>query len=336
MKAGVILKKFFCFIFTLSFFCASYAFAEKTLIPCGDVLGISIMSEGLLVTDTAELINNEGKKTAPAEKAGIKCGDRIISADGNRISSSEQLTQYVKNRNNDIILTIKRNEETINTVITPVLCDTSYKLGIWVKDSCAGIGTLTFVDPQNNNFGALGHGISDIDTNTLIVCRDGKIMSCNVHSPTKGKKGTPGELNGSLGSEVFGDFSLNTENGLFGTVTNIDHFKSRIPLETASFSEIRPGHATILSDVDGTGVKEYDIEIKKAAYGNLNGKNIEFSVTDKKLIEKTGGIVCGMSGSPLVQNGKLIGAVTHVFVNDPTRGYGIFIENMLAEAEKIK
>jgi len=330
------LKKIFSFVFTLSIFCSSYAFAEKTLIPCGDVVGISIMSEGLLVTDTIELTNNDGKKITPAKKAGIKCGDRIISADGNPINSSEQLIDYVKDRNNDIVLTLKRNAKTINTVITPVLCDDSYKLGIWVKDSCAGIGTLTFIDPENNNFGALGHGISDIDTNTLIACRDGKIMSCKTNTPTKGKKGTPGELNGSLGEKTIGSFSINSDCGLFGSIENIDHFASRTELKTASFSEIRPGFATILSDVDGTGVKEYEIEIKKTAYGNLDGKNIEFSVTDKDLIEKTGGIVCGMSGSPIIQNGKLVGAVTHVFVNDPTRGYGIFIENMLAEAEKIK
>lgn len=330
------MKKFFAILFTFSVFGNSFALAEKTLIPCGDVIGISMMSEGLLVTDTVFLTNSEGEKISPAKKAGIKCGDRIISADGNRINSSEQLISYVENRSSDIVLTLKRNEQTLNTVITPILCDTSYKLGIWVKDSCAGIGTLSFINPENNCFGALGHGISDMDTDTLIVCRDGKIMSCNANEPTKGKKGTPGELNGSLGADTIGSFSVNSDCGLFGKIEDLNYFNERPQLKTASFSEIKPGHAVILSDVDGTGIKEYTIDIKKTAYGNLDGKNIEFSVADDSLIAKTGGIVCGMSGSPIIQNGKLIGAVTHVFVNDPTRGYGIFIENMLAEAEKIK
>lgn len=328
MKAGdVFLKKILSFL--LAFCFSSAVFAEKDLIPGGNLIGISIMTDGLLVADTAELTGFDGRKTNPAKKAGIKSGDRIMSVDGNRITSNEQFINYVKNQSSDMVLTLKRNFETLNTVISPVRCDDGYKLGILIKDSCAGLGTLTFIDPENGKFGALGHSISDNDTNTLIICREGKIMSCNASAPIKGKKGSPGALNGNIGSEEYGTFTKNSENGIFGTASYFD--KNKKTLKSADFSEIFPGKATILSDVDGLGVKEYSIKIKKVAYGRLNGKNIEFSVTDKELISKTGGIVCGMSGSPIIQNDKIIGAVTHVLVNDPTKGYGILIENMLSE-----
>ena len=321
---------FICFIIT------PYVYAEKKLIPGGEVIGISMESDGLLVTGTIDVTSDTGEKINPAEKADIKSGDRLISVDGIKIAEVNQLTEYVKNHKNDIVLTLKRNNKNINTVITPVLSGDSYKLGIKVKAGACGIGTISFIDPDTKKFVALGHGISDLETNTLIKCKSGKIQTCSLTEPTKGKRGNPGELNGKLESDTLGRLYANTPNGIFGKLENFDFLSNREEMPVADFSEIKSGEAYILSDLDGKQLTKYTINIKKAEKGNLEGKNIVFKVTDEELINKTGGIIQGMSGSPILQNGKIIGAVTHVFVNDPTRGYGIFIENMLAEAEKIK
>ena len=329
------MKKTFALILVFSFFTNAYSVFAKKLIPVGETIGISIMTDGLLVIDTEEIIDENGSKKNPAKKAGIKAGDRIISADGNKINSIEEFSEYVNSRENDIVLTFKRNSEILNTVITPIKSAECVKLGIWVRDSTAGLGTLTFIDPETKSFGALGHGISDIDTNTLITCRNGKIIGCIQEDAIRGKRGTPGELNGHFSNEILGCFQKNSNFGIFGKINDSKALFEENAIDSASFSEISEGEAKILSDVDGKGVLEYSIDIKKLNERNPDGKNIVFKVTDEDLISKTGGIVQGMSGSPIIQNGKLVGAVTHVFVNDPTRGYGIFIENMLAETDKV-
>lgn len=323
-------------VFLLTFLLSNNVFASnvKKVIPVGDTVGISIMTDGLLVIDTENITDENGNKVNPADKAGIKTGDRIILADGNKIKCTEDLLNYVDTKDNDIVLTLKRSGETINTVICPIDTKDGAKLGLWVRDSTAGLGTITYVDPENGDFGALGHGISDIDTDTLMTCRDGNILSCVQNTPTKGQKGTPGELNGHFSEKVLGNFSKNTSSGIFGKVLDINAWSCYEPVEIAEFSQIHEGEAKILANTDGNGVLAYTIEIKKLNENNSEGKNMVFKVTDNALIEKTGGIVQGMSGSPIIQNGKLVGAVTHVFVNDPTRGYGIFIENMLVEAGK--
>lgn len=315
-----------CFIISPS------AYATKMLIPGGEVVGISINSDGLLITQTMTVTDENGKKVCPADNADIRPGDRLFAVDGVHVNSAQQLLNYVQGKKNDIAVTLKRDNEDINTVVRPVLSGDCYKLGIKVKEGASGIGTMTFIDPKTKTFAALGHGISDIDTNSLIKCKSGKILTCSLSEPKKGKKGDPGELNGVLGSEVLGSFTKNTPNGLFGEVESLTMFNTKDAVAIADFSDIKTGDAYILSDLDGHGVLKYKIEIKKAEKGNLDGKNIVFKVTDSNLIDKTGGIVQGMSGSPIIQNGKLVGAVTHVFVNDPTRGYGIFIENMLEVA----
>lgn len=330
------MKKTFAFILVFSLFTNAYGALAKKLIPVGETIGIAIMTDGILVIDTQEVVDKNGNKKCPGKSAGIKAGDCIISADGNKIKSTEELSEYINTRENDIVITIKRNDTVLNTIVSPAKCPDGIKLGLWVRDSTAGLGTLTFVDPENKTFGALGHGISDIDTDTMLSCREGNILTCAQDNAIPGKKGTPGELNGRFSSEILGNFKKNSNSGIFGKFTSNNIISEQNAIDTASFSEIREGEAKILSDVDGKGVLEYSIQIKKINEKNIEGKNLVFRVTDQDLISKTGGIVQGMSGSPIVQNGKLVGAVTHVFVNDPTRGYGIFIENMLAEAEKIK
>lgn len=328
------LKKTFAFVLVFSFFANAYTAFAKRLIPVGETIGISIMTDGLLVIDTQEFTDENGNRKNPAKTAGIKSGDTIISADGNKINSTEDLSEYVDTRENDIVLTVKRNGQTENCVISPIKSSEGTKLGLWVRDSTAGLGTLTFIDPETKSFGALGHGISDIDTDTLLTCREGKILGCLQDNATRGEKGTPGELNGHFSSEVLGNFQKNSNSGIFGKISTTNIISEEKIIDTASFSEITESEAKILSNVDGKGVMEYSIEIKKLNEENLDGKNIVFKVIDEQLISKTGGIVQGMSGSPILQNGKLVGAVTHVFVNDPTRGYGIFIDNMIREAEK--
>ncbi len=330
------MKKTFAFVLVFAFCSNAYSVFAKKVIPIGETVGISIMTDGLLVIGTETISDENGNKQSPAKKAGIKSGDTIISADGNKINSTEDLLEYIDTHENDIVLTLKRNGDVINTVVSPIKSKDGVKLGLWVRDSTAGLGTLTFVDPENKSFGALGHGISDIDTDTLILCRKGEILGCVQDNAIAGKKGTPGELNGHFSNEILGNFQKNSSSGIFGKITNDKIILQKNAVDTASPSEITEGDAKILSNVDGKGVLEYSIEIKKINQGNIEGKNIVFKVTDQNLISKTGGIVQGMSGSPILQNGKIVGAVTHVFVNDPTKGYGIFIENMLNEANKIK
>ncbi len=315
-------------------FATSTVTFAQSLIPVGKAVGVCIISDGLLIVKTSAVSDIDGKEIFAAEKAGIKKGDRIISADGNTLKSAEQLAHYVEERSNDIVLCVQRNGENINKVITPVKTQDGYKLGIWIKDSMAGIGTITFLNPDNGSYAALGHGISDSETGMLMPAAGGGILPCNVTEPIKGKPGDPGELNGGFENEYIGTVEQNTLSGIYGRI-NTPKISGEC-MEVGEASEIQCSEAQIIAEVDNTGIKSYKIKIQKINNDNNDGKNIVFTVCDEELIKKTGGIVQGMSGSPIIQNNKLVGAVTHVFVNDPTRGYGIFIENMLAEAEKIK
>ena len=311
----------------LSFvFCFNTGAFALSLIPSGEAVGITVKTDGLLVTDITEVTSENGQSVNAAYNAGVKKGDRIMAVDGNIIKTNEELSDYIINRHQKIVLTILRKNKTLNLMIEPVKTDYGYKIGIWVRDSTAGIGTITCINKENGEFVGLGHGISDVDTNEIINIRDGNVLKCAITSPTKGEKGKPGELNGVFSNELIGKISENTNSGIKGKITNVSN---QIEYETADKNEISTGNATILSNVDGMGVKPYNVEIKKITLNNKNGRDMIIKVTDNALLQKTGGIVQGMSGSPIIQNGKIIGAVTHVFINDPTRGYGVFIENML-------
>jgi stage IV sporulation protein B len=209
--------------------------------------------------------------------------------------------------------------------------DGKYKAGLWVRDSTAGIGTITFYNPDDGSFAGLGHGIYDSETELLLPLSRGAVVGLDMEDILKGKTGHPGELKGSFGTEKKGSLLKNTTGGVFGVLSTPPETVSD-PLPCALKGEVVKGDAYILSNVDGRGVKKYSINIDKIYSGNEATKNFVISVTDERLLELTGGIVRGMSGSPIIQNDKLVGAVTHVLVNDPTRGYGIFIENMLKEA----
>ncbi len=312
---------------------------KKYIVPSGDTIGIKLYTKGLLVVGVSDFVGNDGKAHAPAKEAGIKEGDRIIKVNGVEVKTSEDFSKIVKEAQYPVSMTIQRQEQEIEVMVNPGFAkeDNSIKVGIWVRDSTAGIGTLTFYDPTTSSFAALGHAICDSDTGEIMTVRKGSIITCDVASVTKGTSGEPGELVGSFSGTNLGEIQTNSELGVYGTLDNYSEIEFSEALEAATRFQIKEGQASILADVDGKGVKEYSAEIVKLSKSaRVDNKGMVIKITDEELIEKTGGIVQGMSGSPIIQNGKLVGAVTHVFVNDPTRGYGIFIENMLSEAEKIK
>ena len=312
---------------------------KNYVIPSGKTYGVKMYTDGLLVVSVSSVTGKDFNVYYPAKDAGICEGDRILSVDGIKLNTNEELAKYVNEKKEKIRLEIAREDEIITTDITPVMSNDndSYKIGIWVRDSTAGIGTMTYYNPEDGSFGALGHAITDTDTGDILTVSKGSLIDCSILSIKKGKSGTPGELTGGFSGGSVATIIENNDFGIYGFLINDKKIPDNEPVEIATRFQVKQGDAYILSDVDGEGVRKYSVEIVKISQSAaLDNKGIIIKVTDPELLEKTGGIVQGLSGSPLVQNGKLIGAVTHVFVNDPTRGYGIFIENMLAEAEKIK
>lgn len=311
----------------------------REVVACGNTVGVKLNIEGILVVGMSDIETPDGKKELPAKDAGIKPGDLIIEANGKKMNSIEALIKEIDNSNGEHIkMKYKRDKKTELITIKPIKSveDNKYHLGMWVRDSTAGIGTLTFYDPKNNAFGALGHGITDIDTGALMPIENGEIVESNILTIIKGRAGNPGELKGVLIEErrELGLISKNSPYGIYGVLNNdmLHKFPNKL-YPVGLRNEVELGKASILSNIDGKTIDEYEIEILKISKKTSNmQKGMVIKIKDNELLEKTGGIVQGMSGSPIIQNGKLIGAVTHVLVNDPTRGYGIFIENMLKNA----
>ncbi len=299
---------------------------NKQLILSGQTFGLKLFTNGVIVIEIDE--NN-----SPAKQAGIQVNDIIISANNITVESNEQLKEIINNSNGEkISLSIKRNNQTITKNIVPEkVTEQEYVVGMWIRDSTAGIGTVTYFDPSNNSFGALGHGICDKDTGMLMPLRDGEIMSATVSHHTKASKGVVGGLNGFFSNEKIGEITINNGFGIYG---EYEYYQSGTIVQAANDNEIEKGDAYILSTIDEKGPKKYSVKISKINLSKTNGQNMIVTVTDKELLQKTGGIIQGMSGSPIVQNGKLVGAVTHVFVNSPEKGYGISISNMLNNYEQ--
>lgn len=305
----------------------------ERVIPCGMPIGIYMQTDGIMVIGTSTVISQTGAEEEPAKDI-VRAGDYILAYNGTATNEKEELLQMVENGGgSDAVLTIRRDGETMDVRVKPVnTSPDEYKLGIWVRDDAQGIGTMTYID-KNRNFGALGHGISDIDTGKLVAISDGELYQTQIRSIIKGEAGNPGSLAGIIcyGKEAeCGDIFSNTQCGIFGTVT--EAFLTSMDqewVEVAAKEEVRTGEAVIRTTLDGAQ-NDYAISILEVnPSGSGGNKEIVLQVTDPKLLEKTGGIVQGMSGSPILQNGKLIGAVTHVLVQDSTKGYGIFIEDMM-------
>lgn len=298
------------------------------LIPAGDAFGLKMLTKGVMVTDYGEVDTEFGQRS-PAKEAGLLVGDIIISVNGIEICSGSELTEAVQaDENTARIIVIRKGKQTnIDVIPEKSQVDGLYKLGIWTRDSCAGIGTLTYYDPKNMSYGGLGHSVCDSDTGEMLPLASGETVPVCINSIIKGINGSPGELCGSfMSSTPNGSILKNTECGIFGFTENIP---DREPLSICLKQDIEIGEAQIITTLNGMTPKAYDILIEKVNYNSdSNEKNMIIKITDPDLISQTGGIVQGMSGSPIIQNGKIAGAVTHVFVNDITRGYGIFVENM--------
>ena len=312
--------------------------AETRLIPSGKPVGIKVLCDGVLVIGFGPVCTNGYDSCCPAADSGIKEGDYISKINGVEVKNSEHMRQIVNlSMGQKMKFGIVRDEKELEYDITPVKAvNGEYALGMWIRDSIAGLGTLTYITEDGESYAALGHSVSDADTGELMEIKDGDLVTSTIISERKGKKDSPGELMGGfdLPQKTVGTVEKNCDSGLFGKVINRDIISGEA-LPIAHPKEVKCGKATMLSTTIGNIPQEYEIEIIETEPEN-DTKGMIVEITDKHLLEKTGGIVQGMSGSPVLQNGRIVGAVTHVFVNDPTRGYGIFIENMLAEAEKIK
>lgn len=304
---------------------------------CGFPVGIYMDTQGILVVDYGKVWDTEGKSHSPSEYL-LMPGDYIQTVNGKTIENKKQLIKLVKDsQGKDLEMEVVRENKNMSIKVTPVEAeDGTYKLGVWVRDNVQGIGTMTFMD-ENGRFGALGHGISDVDLGEELKISKGKLYQASILAIQKGTSGIPGELKGAIDYQnqyQIGQINHNSGNGITGQLfsSKMEKF-DRIPCSIGHKEDIKPGEAVILCDI-GDGVKKYSIDITKINW-NMKDTNkcFEIKVTDEELIGKTGGIIRGMSGAPILQNGKLIGAVTHVFVQDSTRGYGIFIENMLDTAE---
>ena len=312
--------------------------SDIQVIPIGEVVGIKLYTSGVLVVGTSGIESMDGKTYKPYENTEIQEGDSIISINDNIINSTQELIDAINMYNGQTIkITYIRNNEEKICEITPVQDRTGiYKIGLWVRDSAAGVGTVTFYNETTQSFAALGHAITDIDTGDILQTSSGEIDNVSIISIVKGIEQQPGKIQGSIKqNSIIGNIYKNTQYGIYGVIKNptninIDYSKK---MNVAERQEINLGDAVILSNIEGQ-LKEYKIEIQKTYLNNnYDNKSMVIKVTDEELLNRTGGIIQGMSGSPIIQNGKFCGAVTHVFVKDPSIGYAVFADRMLSELE---
>ena len=313
---------------------------NRQIAACGNTVGVKLKTDGVLVIGMSDVVTKGNNKVLPARDSSIRPGDTILQINNQKVNGISDLVKEIESsQGKAVTLKYKRAGKVEETKIIPVKAvdDDKYHVGLWVRDSTAGIGTLTFYDPSSGYFGALGHGITDIDTGILMPIKSGELVASDILAVKKSERGSPGELKGVFAEEKkLGTISINSEFGIYGEL-NDDAQKSisSTLYPIAVRCDVEEGPAYILSNVEGSTVEKYSVEIERVSRHNVNGlKDMVVRVTDERLINATGGIVQGMSGSPIIQNGRIIGAVTHVLVNDPTRGYGIFIESMLKNIDR--
>lgn len=306
-----------------------------SLVPVGRAVGIKLYSDGVVVVGTSEIVTQSGKVN-PAKACGLREGDVITSINSTEVDTIEEVTALLQAAAGEPVRILAlRDDRQLNLTAQPAFCpaDGCYKLGAWIRDSMAGIGTVTYYDPATGAFGALGHGINDTDTALLMPLESGMILPASVAAVCRGERGKPGQLRGNFDTgTTLGLLAANTSHGIFGTLNGAEF--AGTPVETARREEIRAGDAVILSNIAGEITEEYSVQLVKVypEGSSADGRDFLLHVTDPRLLEATGGIVQGMSGSPILQDGKLVGAVTHVMVDDPTEGYGIYIGRMLEES----
>ncbi|HIY34949.1 MAG TPA: SpoIVB peptidase [Candidatus Eubacterium faecigallinarum] len=311
--------------------------SEQRVYVSGECFGIKLYTDGVIVVGTKDVVTDEGKCN-PAKEAGIEKGDIIISINNVKMTSSSQVEEtFNDNNGKDYEITVKRNGNYKKFTLTPVYSKSEgrYKVGIWVRDSTAGIGTITFYNPENSSLAALGHPITDVDTNEIMPILNGEAVKANVTKIYKSTDGEAGSLSCDFTNEAIGSLSVNSNCGIYGKYQCA--LSDKRLYKVANSQEVEKGSAQILCTVDEKGPQLYDVEITRISYRENNDeKNMVVKVTDKNLLEKTGGIVQGMSGSPIIQNGMLVGALTHVIVDNPEKGYAIFAEKMMQQSEEIK
>lgn len=314
---------------------------RTTVIPVGSIAGAKLYTSGVLVVGMSEIEGKDKIKYKPYENTGIEEGDTILKINDNIINSTDDLIDKVnESKGEKINIEYIHDEQTKECSIIPIKTDAEeYKIGLWVRDSAAGVGTVTFYEPSTKKFGALGHGITDIDTGELLNIASGEFVTASILNIKKGEDGNPGKIQGTVEEqEIIGKISKNTEFGIYGKIENLSslNIDASKEMEVALREEIKLGKAYILCSLNNQKVEQYEIEITKIYKdNNYNNKSMEITVTDPKLIEKTGGIIQGMSGSPIIQNGKFVGAVTHVLVNSATQGYAIFGDLMIKQSREV-
>lgn len=313
---------------------------NTVVIPGGEAIGLRLYTSGVLVVGMSEIVGTDNKSYSPYKDSGLQEGDMIVKIDDKAITCTSDLITKVNECNgNSVEITYVRDGNNYITEIKPTKTEENeYKLGLWVRDAAAGVGTITYYDPESQMFGALGHGILDIDTDQLIDIAKGEVITSKILSIVKGEKGKPGEVQGSIDNgKVIGEVYKNTNFGIYGKLTDVSLIEGGKTLEVMPRDEVKLGKATIICTLDNNKREEYEIEIERLYTStNRNNKNMIIKVTDKRLLEKTGGIIQGMSGSPILQDGKFVGAVTHVMVNNPEKGYGIFADTMLKQMKEVE
>ena len=309
---------------------------RKYVVPGGNAFGIRLYTKGVMIIRIDGVTTPSGN-VSPGKAAGLKEGDMIISVDGVDVYRNRELSAiFASSGGKTLKLEIERDSKKKEINFTPVLCseDSTYKGGLWIRDSTAGIGTVTWYDRTNGIFAGLGHAVCDADTGEIMPLSGGDAVEAEIKGCYKGTNGSAGELCGVFSSGSIGSLYINGETGVYGIMDSFDADDKVVPV--ALRQEVKTGAAQIICTVDNTGAEYYNIEIKKIFDGTDNQRNMVIKVTDPVLLEKTGGIVQGMSGSPILQNGMLVGAVTHVFVDDPTEGYAIFAQNMTETAQGVE
>ena len=304
------------------------------VVPFGRSVGIKLFSDGVLVVGLSPVDTEQGAQY-PGRDCGLKAGDIITHVDGDEVDTIEQIQDAVSEHGGSpLAIQAMRGQKQVQLTAAPVENNQGvFQLGVWLRDSMAGIGTMTFYDPASGVFAALGHGINDVDTAQLMPLESGSIMKATVSEVKKGVSGHPGELHGQFDlQQDLGALYANTERGIFGVLSDPAAAQGAEAVEIATREQIQVGDAVILSNIRGDEVEQFDIQITHVSSADNNGRSLMVQITDPELLEATGGIVQGMSGSPILQNGRLVGAVTHVLVNDPTRGYGILASDMLRQA----
>jgi len=308
---------------------------ETFLIPGGHSIGVRMDVKGVLVVGLEEIETVDGRRVNPGLISGLQIGDTILEINGTRVYRASEVQEMINEIGTSVRLKVQRKDNLVELSISPVVAQVNnlYKLGVWVKDKAAGIGTLTYYNPADHTFGALGHAILDPETNSLLPVAEGELLRAEVQSVKEGKAGNPGEIRGIFheADDPLGDLKTNSMFGIFGTLHHeLENPIYTRPLPVGTKDQVVRGPAYILTTLDGNQLERYQIEIERVnRQSEPDVKSMVIKVTDPRLLDKSGGIVQGMSGSPIIQNGRIIGAVTHVLVNNPQRGYGIFIEWML-------